>query len=106
MARAWVYKKRFERLVLMDKNGNGRLTGAMEMARQAGKDDIERRRKLSLAAILWRPVLAGCGRKKMMTMTTLVEKVTQNLRKRLARRCLKKSTGELNFSCESTNLSF
>ena len=54
----------------------------------------------------WGPVLPGCGRKKMMTMTTLVEKVTQNLRKRLARRCLKKSTGELNFSCESTNLSF
>ena len=47
-----------------------------------------------------------CGRKNMMTMTTLVEKVTQNLRKRFARRCLKKSTGELNFSCESTNFSF
>ena len=54
----------------------------------------------------WGPVLPGCGRKKMMTMTTLVEKVTQNLWKRFARRCLKKSTGELNFSCESTNLSF
>ena len=35
----------------------------------------------------WGPVLQGCGRKKMMEMTTLVEKVTQNLRKRFARRC-------------------
>ena len=76
MARAWVYKKRFERLVFMDKNGNGRLTGAMEMARQAGKDDLERRgKKLCLAARFrgpWRPVFQGWtgGRRKMMTILT------------------------------------
>ena len=41
-------KKRLERLVFMDKNKgtrSERLAGAMEMARQAGKDDLERRRR-------------------------------------------------------------
>ena len=40
------------------------------------------------------PVLPGCGGRKMMTMTILVMKVTQKLRKRFAARF------------ESTNLSF
>ena len=33
------------------------------------------------------PVLPGCGGRKMMTMTILVRKVTQKLRKRFARSC-------------------
>ena len=35
----------------------------------------------------WGPVLPGCGRRKMMTMTILVRKVTQKLMNIFAKRC-------------------
>ena len=71
VTRAWVSDKRMERLVFTDKKKrawNERLPGAMEMARQAGREDLEaRRRKFCLAARFkspWGPVWPGWGREE------------------------------------------
>ena len=68
---AWVSDKRMERLVFTDKKKrawNERLPGAMKMARQAGREDLEaRRRKFCLAARFkspWGPVWPGWGREE------------------------------------------
>ena len=64
VTRAWVSDKRMERLVFTDKKKrvwNERLTGAMEMARQAGRDDLEARRRFKGH---WGPVWPGWGREE------------------------------------------
>ena len=68
---AWVSDKRMERLVFTDKKKrawNERLPGAMKMARQAGIEDLEaRRRKFFLAVRFkgpWGPVWQGWGREE------------------------------------------
>ena len=71
VTRAWVSDKRMKRLVFTDKKKrawNERLPGAMEMARQAGRDDLEaRRRNFCLAARFrghWGPVWPCWGREE------------------------------------------
>ena len=82
---AWVSDKRMERLVFTDKKKrawNERLPGAMEMARQVGRDDLEaRRRKFCLASRFKGQV--GGGR-RMTTRITTVMRVILKPRKRFA----------------------
>ena len=54
VSRAWVSDRRMERFVVMEKmkgTWSGRLTEAVEMARQAGREDLETRRKKFCLAV-------------------------------------------------------